>query len=72
MSVTPPLSSCATDATHEDETSDQSRFSRMSRESRANCLLAVRWARVYPRSDSQFDSRNPLHIRAQIAQPWGD
>ena len=35
-------------------------------------LLAVRWARVHPRSDGHLNPRNALHIGAQIAQAGGD
>ena len=33
-------------------------------------LLAVRWPRVYSSSDGYLDSRNSLHIGAQISETW--
>ena len=31
-------------------------------------LLAIRWPRVYSRSDGHLDSRHPLHVGTQISE----
>ena len=33
-----------------------------------NSLLAIRWPRVYSSSDCHLDSRDPLHIGAEISE----
>ena len=37
-----------------------------------NSLLAIRWPRVYSRSDSHLDSCDPLYVGAEITETRGD